>query len=105
MQILDETPLPQNLLSIFATPLIENSRINLTSDFTVYGKLFPKRSQLALCELWSAINQIVSGQTIRLFLRDTFLSILPQAKYKEVRVKICIVPRCSLERSTYYIGL
>jgi len=30
---------------------------------------------------------------------------VPPAVAKEVRVKICIVPRCSLERSTYYIGL
>jgi hypothetical protein len=38
MQILDETPLPQNLLSIFATPLIENSPINLASDLN--AKIF-----------------------------------------------------------------
>ena len=87
MQILDGTPLPRGCQSIFSTPLIENSRINLSSDFTIYGNLFPKRSQLALCELWAAISRIECGPTTRLFLQDAFLSILPQAKYKDYRSK------------------
>lgn len=72
---------------IFQTRLIENSRINLPAAFTRYGDLFPHRSKLALDTLWSAIGRIRCSAECRLFLEDVFLSILPQAKYKDYRSK------------------
>lgn len=72
---------------IFNTHLIENSRINLNSEFTTYGNLFPHRSKLALIKLWECINATNCSQSTTLFLQDAFLSILPQAKYKDYRSK------------------
>lgn len=80
---LDKRPIPE----IFNYPLIENSRINLSSEFTVYYKLFPKRSMLALDLLWSSILQLKYDAEIIDFLKDVFLSILPQAKFKDYRSK------------------
>ena len=71
---------------IFSTRLIENSRINLSSKFTVYGNLFPPRSQIALIKLWKYIYKLNSGE-VKDFFIDAFLSILPQAKYKDYRSK------------------
>ena len=72
---------------IFDTTLIENSRINLSKAFTVYGALFPHRSKLALIIIWENIQAIKCSPTVKFFLEDVFLSILPQAKYKDYRSK------------------
>ena len=72
---------------IFEFKLIENSRINLSKEFTVYGKLFPQRAKLALVIIWKAITKLDCSAGVRLFLEDVFLSILPQAKYKDYRSK------------------
>lgn len=72
---------------LFNTPLIENSRINLSRDFTIYSSLFPKRSMLALDILWTGLDDLQTTPIIRNFLRDVFLSILPNAKYKDYRSK------------------
>lgn len=74
-------------LSLFSTPLIENSRINLSSDFKVYGDLFPHRSKVALSLIWNAIAAITTSDMCRMFLQDAFLSIIPQAKFKDYRSK------------------
>jgi len=72
---------------IFDTVLIENSRINLTGPFIVYGNLFPHRSKLALIEIWRSINALTCSTETIMFLQDAFLSIIPQAKYKDYRSK------------------
>ena len=72
---------------VFNTRLIENSRINLSSEFATYGDLFPHRSKLALGCLWDNIQRVDAGENERLFLEDAFLSILPQAKFKDYRSK------------------
>lgn len=72
---------------MFNTLLIENSRINLTGDLTIYGNLFPHRSKLALILLWDFINSLHVSEAVGMFLQDAFLSILPQAKYKDYRSK------------------
>lgn len=72
---------------IFDFDLIENSRINLSHEFTVYGALFPHRSKLALVIIWEAIQRLECDPVVRAFLQDVFLSILPQAKYKDYRSK------------------
>jgi len=72
---------------IFDTTLIENSRINLSKAFTVYGALFPHRSKLALSIIWKNIQQLQCQSIVKSFLEDVFLSILPQAKYKDYRSK------------------
>lgn len=72
---------------IFNQELIENSRINLPKSFTRYGNLFPKRSQLALQGIWEAILNLNCTDEVRMYLQDTFLAILPQAKYKDYRSK------------------
>lgn len=72
---------------IFNYTLIENSRINLSRDFTVYGSLFPHRSKLALVIIWKAIQSLSCTPVVKAFLEDVFLSILPQAKYKDYRSK------------------
>lgn len=72
---------------IFESRLIENSRINLSSEFTIYKKLFPHRSMLALDILWTAIDRLETEEINKLFLVDVFLSIIPQAKYKDYRSK------------------
>ncbi len=72
---------------IFEFDLIENSRINLSKEFTIYGRLFPHRSKLALVIIWKAIQKLDCSADVRLFLEDVFLSILPQAKYKDYRSK------------------
>lgn len=73
--------------AIFNTTLIENSRINLTGEFTVYGNLFPHRSKLALERVWRCINSFNCSPEVLDFLQDAFLSILPQAKFKDYRSK------------------
>ncbi len=72
---------------IFNYPLIENSRINLSTGFTLYGSLFPHRSKLALKIIWEGIQGLNCDQSVKIFLEDIFLSILPQAKYKDYRSK------------------
>lgn len=71
----------------FDFELIENSRINLNHDFLIYRNLFPKRSRIALKILWNGIRDLECGVYEKLFLEDVFLSILPQAKYKDYRSK------------------
>jgi len=83
LQELDTRPVS----NIFNSTLIENSRINLSSEFTIYGKLFPHRSMLALDTMWEAFNRIEAENDIIDFLKDVFLSILPQAKFKDYRSK------------------
>lgn len=73
--------------SIYRYRLIENSRINLNKDFLIYGNLFPQRSKLALDLLWNSINSLKCNKYTKLFLQDAFLSILPQAKFKDYRSK------------------
>lgn len=84
LQTLDRIPLE---LPVWSQQLIENSRINLSSEFTTYGSLFPHRSRLALELLWKAIQGLEASQSERMFFEDVFLSILPQAKYKDYRSK------------------
>lgn len=74
-------------LEIFNSPLIENSRININKAFLRYGNFFPYRSQVALDILWNAISQLNVGSSEKDFLKDAFLSIIPQAKYKDYRSK------------------
>lgn len=73
--------------SIFDFSLIENSRINLSRDFTTYGSLFPHRSKLALAIIWEELQTLECSVYSRMFLEDVFLSILPQAKFKDYRSK------------------
>lgn len=72
---------------IFEYELIENSRINLTGEFTNYSALFPQRSKLALSVIWNAIKALDCSDTVRLFLEDVFFSIIHLAKYKDYRSK------------------
>jgi len=72
---------------IFNFTLIENSRINLSRDFTVYGSLFPHRSKLALVIIWKALQILTCTPVVKTFLEDVFLSVLPQAKFKDYRSK------------------
>jgi len=83
MHQLDPRPVSEK----FDAALIENSRINLSSNFTVYRNLFPKRSMLALDIMWNVIERLNSSDKTKLFLQDVFLSILPQAKFKDYRSK------------------
>ena len=71
----------------FDRQLIQNSRINLSPDFTVYGNLFPHRSKLALEVLWDGIARVSCAPPTRGVLEDAFLAILPQAKFKDYRSK------------------
>ena len=87
MESIASTVIPASYKNLFATPLIENSRINLSSDFLEYGSLFPKRSILALCALWDGIGALCCDSLTKSFMEDVFLSILPQAKYKDYRSK------------------
>jgi DNA modification methylase len=73
--------------TIFSSTLIENSRINLTGEFTIYGNMFPHRSKVALSYIWDNIEQLPCEEYTKDFFKDTFLSILPQAKYKDYRSK------------------
>ncbi len=84
---LSKIKLKKKYQNIFDQKLIENSRINLSKDFTEYGKLFPYRSQLALSFLWEAIEALKYSPNTTSFLKTCFLSILPQAKYKDYRSK------------------
>ena len=88
---LDEQRLQEiNLLpvnNIFNSSLLENSRINLNRNFLSYGSLFPHRSKIALIKLWDSIQTLDCDINTRLFFEDVFLSILPQAKYKDYRSK------------------
>lgn len=72
---------------VYSFELIENSRINLTKEFTTYGNLFPHRSKLVLVIIWNALQRLDCDVTIKMFLEDVFLSIMPQAKYKDYRSK------------------
>lgn len=77
----------ESVSKIYRTPLIENSRINLSRGFLIYGNLFPHRSKLALDKIWHHINQLQCSKASSEFLISAFLSILPQAKYKDYRSK------------------
>ncbi|NJC21463.1 restriction system protein [Arthrobacter pigmenti] len=72
--------------TLFAQPLIKNSRINLSDNWTTYGNLFPHRSKLALADIWDAITDL-EEESVQLFFQDAFLAIIPQAKYKDYRSK------------------
>jgi len=72
---------------IFDNHLIVNSRINLTEEFSKYGSLFPQRSKIGLSKLWKSIQEVVQNDISRFFLEDAFLSIIPQAKFKDYRSK------------------
>ena len=84
---IESLTIPKKYNELFNSPLIENSRINLSKNYLIYKKLFPKRSILALCKLHESIQNIECDIKTRGFLRDAFLSILPQAKYKDYRSK------------------
>jgi restriction system protein len=84
---LETQTIPAKYHELFNSPLIENSRINLSKGFLTYKKLFPKRSILALCKLSDAIYGIKCDKKTRTFLYNAFLSIIPQAKYKDYRSK------------------
>lgn len=84
---INNIPLNDKYDHIFNTNLIENSRINLTGEFLIYGNLFPHRSKLALIALWDSIHSLKTKPEIIAFFETTFLSILPQAKYKDYRSK------------------
>ncbi|AKB85365.1 hypothetical protein MCMEM_1312 [Methanococcoides methylutens MM1] len=87
METISKMNVPAKYLKIFGSPLIENSRINLSSEYTQYGNLFPHRSKIALSLLWDGISQLECEENVKLFLEDAFLSILPQAKYRDYRGK------------------
>ena len=84
---INEISINAKFLHIFNTKLIENSRINLKRQFTTYGNLFPHRSKLALISIISGIYALDVHYNVRLFLQDAFLSIIPQAKFKDYRSK------------------
>ncbi|BAS07719.1 restriction endonuclease [Arthrobacter sp. Hiyo4] len=84
---INSVELPQRYRDLFDTQLIKNSRINLSDDWTIYGKLFPHRSKLAMAEIWDAISRLDGSENTRLFMQDAFLAIIPQAKYKDYRSK------------------
>ncbi|MFJ6347766.1 restriction endonuclease [Pseudarthrobacter oxydans] len=86
LDAINATKIPAPYVAIFDTQLIRNSRINLSSEWTVYGRLFPHRSKLALSYIWEAISRL-DDEKIRLFFQDAFLAIIPQAKYKDYRSK------------------
>ncbi|MFF3036699.1 restriction endonuclease [Arthrobacter citreus] len=87
MIAVNSIPLPKQYADIFDRRLIPNSRINLSGPFTTYGNLFPHRSKLALTYLWDGIQELDVGGDVKDFLIDSFLSILPQAKFKDYRSK------------------
>ncbi len=87
MQEIQATPLPLMVSGLFSSALIENSRINLSAAFLRYDRLFPRRSMLCLALLWDGIQQLEAAPEVGQFLQDAFLSILPQAKYKDYRSK------------------
>lgn len=84
---INEIALEGDYADLFSTELIENSRVNLTGQFTTYGNLFPHRSKLALACIWDGIRELDVEMNVGLFLQDAFLSILPQAKFKDYRSK------------------
>lgn len=86
MSEVNKKEIPSRYRKLFNTGLIENSRINLSTDYLIYGNLFPHRSKLALCIIWDRIAKIKAG-IVKDFFEDAFLSILPQAKYKDYRSK------------------
>ncbi|WP_051435475.1 restriction endonuclease [Shewanella fidelis] len=71
----------------FEFRLIENSRINLSSDFLDYKKLFPKRSRLVLTYLWKELELFAIDPLCKKFIEDALLSVIPLAKYKDYRSK------------------
>lgn len=71
----------------FASPLIENARINLSRSFLTYGHLFPLRSKVALTILWEGIQNLNTSEDVRRYLEDVVLSIMNQAKFKDYRSK------------------
>lgn len=72
---------------IFSASLIENSRININKNFTIYRNFFPKRSMLALQILWGGVQKLSCSSYCKLFLEDAILAIIPQAKFKDYRSK------------------
>lgn len=87
LQTLSQMVLDEQFAAIFNGRLIENSRINLSAEFTIYGNLFPHRSKLSLAKLWKSIQILEVDELTKKFLEDVFLSLLPQAKYKDYRSK------------------
>ena len=83
MKSIERLPEPD----IFDTELIENSRINLSGDFVHYANLFSKRSKLVMNELWGLVSEMDFDEPEAEFIRQTLLSIMPQAKYKDYRSK------------------
>ncbi|TLX26585.1 hypothetical protein FE904_06955 [Chryseobacterium indologenes] len=67
--------------------LIENSRINLSKQFLKYESLFPKRSRLVLSYIWKSLQSMDIDEKSKLFIENTFLSIIPLAKFKDYRSK------------------
>lgn len=72
---------------VFKVKLIENSRINLSREFLVYESLFPKRSRVVTSYIWKELKKFIIDDKSKLFIENTFLSILPLAKYKDYRSK------------------
>lgn len=71
----------------FDVKLIENSRINISKDFLFYKNFFPKRSQIVSKILWDEIDNLNSDDRSKEFLKATFLSLVPNMKYKDYRSK------------------
>ncbi|MFB2648086.1 restriction endonuclease [Shewanella mangrovisoli] len=71
----------------FDYKFIENSRINLGKEFLDYKKLFPKRSQVVSKILWSEILDLNCNEDSKEYLKCTFLSLIPNMKYKDYRSK------------------
>ncbi|KOY64015.1 hypothetical protein AM629_00860 [Photorhabdus heterorhabditis] len=71
----------------FNIKLIENSRINLSKEFVLYGSLFPKRSRIVSFKMWNALVSSNIPMKSKVFLENVFLSIIPSLKYKDYRSK------------------
>jgi len=72
---------------LFDTIMIENARINLSKNFLIYGKLFPKRSRVATSYIWESLKSSDMNQSCKFFIENVFLSIIPLTKYKDYRSK------------------
>lgn len=103
---IENIPLESWARDIFDRELIENSRINLSSKWTIYGSLFPHRSKLALSALWKAIHSSDVSEPEVKFLEDAFLTVLPLAKYKDYRSKSqdLHVPSRQLRESNVFVA-
>ncbi|CAR46177.1 TPA: restriction endonuclease [Proteus mirabilis] len=74
-------------IDFFDFRFIENSRINLGKDFLDYKNLFPKRSQIVSTILWNEILNLDCSEASKEYLKCTFLSVIPNMKYKDYRSK------------------